>query len=188
MKNETEKVVVELGERKVVVLTLTPFLEIDTDDITKIHHHNIVGEMLTCPVLLNRIGNLLAEADSMLAHAKLDLEMFYAQKEEELRKEHTMTYVNSRQRTVIEKPGSTEVEQMIKRVAEYSVKFKYILKLQKQRDMVNALYWAVKDKSEKVNRISAKLKPEDFEKELLEDTVNGILIKIKDASIKKTKL
>ena len=179
-----ERVTVELGEGRIVVLTLSPFSEIDTDDITKIHYHNLMGEILTCPVLLNRMGNLLAEADNILAEAKLDLEIYYAQKEEELRKEHTSSYTNSRSRVVIEKPGSTEVEQMIYRTPEYKVKKKYVLKLQKQRDIINSLYWAVKDKSDKVSRISEKLRPDDFEKDIAEETINGILIQTKKRFIK----
>jgi hypothetical protein len=181
---DSEIVTVELGKGKIVLLTLTPFSEIDVDDITRIHYNNVMGEILTCPVLLNRIGNLLAEADNILAEAKLDLEIYYAQKEEELRKEHTTRYTNSRAREVIEKPGSTEVEQMIYRTPQYAVKKKHVLKLQKQRDIINSLYWAVKDKSDKVSRISDKLRPEEFEKDIIDETINGILIKTKKRSIK----
>ncbi len=185
---QKESVTIELGKDKLAVLTLTPFdTDIDVDDLTIIHHHNIIGEILTCPVLLNRIGNLLAEVEALLAHAKIDFEIFFAQKEEHFRKEMTNTYINSRGTNKVEPPTNTAVEMAIIRTLDWKVKKKHIITLQKNRDIVNSWYWAIKDKSDKVNKISDKLRPEEFEKEILEGTINGIQIKVQEKSVKSAR-
>ena len=65
---------------------------------------------------------------------------------------------------------------------KYKVKQLNLIKIQKNRDMINSWYWAIKSKDEKLNKISEKLRPEDFESDLLEEKINGVLMK----SFKKT--
>jgi hypothetical protein len=184
---QPEKIAIELGEDKMIVLTLTPFdTDADMDDLTTIHHHNLIGEILTCPALLNRIGNLLADSREILSRAKLDFDIFYAQKYEEVVKKHTSSYTNSRQRVVIEKPSSTEIDQLIIRTPEYKVKKNKIITLEKNHEILTSFYWAVKDKSDKVSKISDKLRPEEFEKEIIEETINSFQIKKAKKSIKNS--
>lgn len=182
--NDSESIITfELGDR-IVILKLQSFDEIDTDEVTKIQYHNIMGELLTCSAVLNRIGNLMALADEALAESKLDFDIYYAQKYEELMKEMTTKYINSRDREVTEKPSSTELEQRIIRTPEYKVKKKNVIRLQKQKDIINSLYWAVKSKDDKLNKLTDKLRPEEFEKEIIEGEINGILIKLQTKAIK----
>lgn len=182
--NEDSSIYTVQLSSKIVVLKLQSFDEIDTDEVTKIQYHNIMGELLTCSAVLNRIGNLMALADEALAESKLDFDIYYAQKYEELMKEMTTKYVNSRDREVTEKPSSTELEQNIIRTPEYKVKKKNVIRLQKQKDIINSLYWAVKSKDDKLNKLTDKLRPEEFEKEIIEGEINGILIKLQTKAIK----
>jgi hypothetical protein len=46
------------------------------------------------------------------------------------------------------------------------------------------LYWSAKSKDSKLDKLSDKLRPEEFERELVEDTINGIVIKFRDSVIK----
>lgn len=173
----------ELGD-KIVVLKLQSFDEIDTDEITKIQYHNIIGELLTCSTVLNRVGNILAAADEALSEGKLDFDIFYAQKYEEWMKSLSVTYTNTKDRQVTEKPSSTEIEQNITRTPEYKVKRKNVIRLQKQKDIINSLYWAVKSKDDKLNKLTDKIRPEQFEGEIIENVINGIMIRIKNKAIK----
>jgi hypothetical protein len=184
MNQDKDKFVIEL-ENKVVVLSINPFdADLDVDELTKIHYHNILGEVLTCSVLLNRVGNLLAEVNANLSESKLDFEIFSAQMQEEKRKTLTFTDVDSKGNEKVSKPTVAEVENSVTRTPQYKVKKKNIIRLQKEVDYVNSLYWAVKDKCEKVNKLTEKIRPEDFENEILEESINGIMVKVKNKLIK----
>lgn len=177
-----EKVTIELKNR-IVVLSLTP-LDTDTnmDEFTTIHYHNIMGEILTCSTALNRAGNMLADYDSILSEAKLDFEIFEAQMHEEKRRALTFETTDAKGSIKINKPTVDDINAAIIRSPEYKVKQLNLIKIQKNRDMINSWYWAIKSKDEKLNKISEKLRPEDFESDLLEEKINGVLMK----SFKKT--
>lgn len=184
MKKEKEKFTIEL-ETKVVVLSLTPFdADLDIDELTKIHYHNIVGEVLTCSVLLNRVGNLLAEVNANLSESKLDFDIFLAQMQEEKRKTLTFEETDAKGNVKTNKPTVAEVENSVIRTPQYKVKKKNIIRLQKEVDYVNSLYWAVKDKCEKVNKLSDKLRPEEFENEVVEESINSVYLKLTSKVVK----
>lgn len=181
-ENEVEKISFPLGD-KMVVLKLQSFDEIDTDEITKIQYHNIIGELLTCSAVLNRLGNVVAEAEEALSKGKLDYDIFYAKEYAKVAKEKTTSYTNTRDRVVTEVPSSNKIEQVIKGTPEYAARIREVIRLQKQRDIINSLYWAVKSKDDKLNKLTDKIRPEDFSKELIEESVNGILIRVKQKTI-----
>lgn len=161
-----------------VVLTLTPFdSDIDADEVTKIQHHNIIGEILTFPVVMNRIGNLKAEMEQALSETKLDFAIFEASQQEKKRKELTFNTADSKGNPKVDKPTKDEVENAVLISPEYKVKKKNLIEVQKNLGYIESLYWAAKDKSVKLDTLSAKMKPEEFEKEILEETINGIMIK-----------
>lgn len=161
---------------KMVVLKLEPFnTDVDMDEYTVIHFHNIMGEILTCSVALNRIGVLLAEIEQLVSESKLDNDIYYAQKSESVRKEMIR---------LGQKPTEATVESSIFISPEYKVKKQYYIKMQKNRDIINSFYWALKDKSTKLDKISDKLRPEEFEKDLVEEKINGVIIKVFNKAIK----
>src|SRR5258708_1384396 len=93
---EKEKTTIELKNR-IVVLSLTPFdTDVNQDEFTTIHYHNLIGEILTISVALNRAGNLLAEMTEILSEAKLDMEIYEAQLNEEKRKELEFEDIDSK--------------------------------------------------------------------------------------------
>lgn len=172
-------------ENKIVVLTFTPFdSDVDVDELTKIHYHNMMGEVLTCSVLLNRVGILLAEMDEYLSNAKLRMEIFLAQQEEIQRAALAFETTDSKGNTKVKTPTVSEVEAAIKRSNQYRDKKIKLNKVQKERDFVNSLYWAVKDKSEKVNKLTDKIIPEEMENNIVEEKINGVMIKLREKAIK----
>ena len=181
---DTEIITLELPN-KIVVLKLTNFdTDIDVDDLTQIHYHNIIGELLTCSAALNRIGNLLAEWDNILSEANLDLEIYHAQRDEELRKILVVETQDDKGKTKYKAATNEAVENAIKRSPEWNIKQRHILKLKKEHAYVNSLYWAMKSKDDKLNKLTDKLRPEDFEKEIVESKINGIYIKLTEKAIK----
>lgn len=178
-----ERIAIELPN-KMVVLSLTNFdTDIDTDQIINIHHHNIIGEILTFPVIMNRIGNLKAEMENQLSEEKMDFEIFQANQEEKMRKQLTTSDTDTKGNVKVSKPTKDEVENAVLISPEYKVKKRHLFKVQKNLAYVESLYWAAKDKSSKLDVFSAKLKPEEFEKDILEGTLNGVEILVKRKSI-----
>lgn len=179
---EKEKITVELTN-KIVVLTLESFsTDIDMDEMLKIHHHNLYAEIITVSVALNRIGNLLASMSEILAEGKLDMEIFEAQKKEEVRKQ-LATIIDEKSGKVY-KATVDEIDATIVRKPEYKVKKKHLITLQKNWDIISSYYWAMQSKSEKLNKLTEKLRPDDMESELIEEKINGVMIKTLNKTIK----
>lgn len=166
-----EKIVIELKGGKVAVLTIQEFdTDVDVDDILRIDYGNIMGEILTFPLLYNRIANLRAEVESLVQHTKMDVDIYEAQLREEKRK--------SLQAASDKRITDTEVESAVKLDARYAAKKKELFQVQKNFAYMDALYWSAQSKDTKLNRLSEKLRPDEFERELVEDTINGIMIKV----------
>jgi flagellar motor protein MotB len=167
--DESENQVIELRNR-VVVLKILPFnTDIDVDDLLRIDYSNLVGEMLTFPVLLNRIMNLKAEMQSIVSESKVDLEVLEAQLTEQKRKSLT----SLGQKTTI-----SEVEAAVRMDATYIARQKLYFSQVKNLDYLDSLYWSAQSKSKLLEKISDKIRPSEFEGELLTDTINGVAIKM----------
>lgn len=172
---EKDQITITLPNGRIAILSIQPFnTQLEIDDILRIDYSNIMGEILTFPLMFNRIANFKAEMENAVSEAKLDLEVFEAQ----LFEEHKKSLVGKE-----EKPTEANIKAAIQRDTRYSVKKKWYFKVQKDLAYMDSLYWSAQSKDTKLNRFSEKIRPEDFEKELLEDTINGIYIKISKALI-----
>ena len=181
---DKEQITIELPN-KMVVLTLTAFdTDIDADELTNIQYYNIIGEILTFPVIMNRVGNLKADMEQVLAETKLDFQIFEAGMQEKMRKSMTFQTEGAKGAIKVDKPTKDEVENAVVLSPEYKVKKKHLFTIQRNLAYVESLYWASKSKDDKLNTLSAKLKPEDMEREILEGSINGVLIKVTKKSIK----
>lgn len=181
--NKAETLVIELPN-KVVRLLFIPFdTDINTDELCQIHHHNIMGEIMTCAAALNRIGNLRAEIENIVAEQKLDFDIFMAMEKTTQRKKLTFDTTDSKGKAKVDKPSADEVETAVLITPAYKVKKKHLLNLEKNLKIVESLYWSMKDKSDKVTRLTEKLRPEDFEKDLVEESINGFMLTMHKKSI-----
>lgn len=179
-----ERTTIQL-KNKVIVLILEPFdTDVDMDDFTKIHYHNIMGEILTCSVALNRIGNLLAEFEALLSESQLDFDIFYAHQEEKFRKDLVRKVVGMRGGEKLENPTNTEIEYAIQRTPEFKAKKMHMISLVKNRDIIKSFYWAVHSKNTKLEKISEKLRPDEFEKDLIEEKINGVYLRVFEKAAK----
>lgn len=168
MYSEKDELLVEL-ENKTYLLKVDSFeQEIDVDEIVKIDYSNILGEVLTFPVLFNRIGLLRAEVTNLVALEKFDVEVLHAQ----LSQEYAKKIVSSG-----DKVTEKKVTDSVLLDTRYIAKKKNYLKLVKHQEYIDSLYWSAKSKDGKLDKLTDKLRPEEFSSELLEDTVNGVLIK-----------
>lgn len=144
--------------------------QIDADALTKIDMNNLVGEIITTPVLVNRWGNIQADIEYQLQVEKLDFDVWCSKEKETLRIK--LGEASSK------KPTISEVDDSLVVLEDYSEKKKRIFKLEKTFSIVKSVYWALKDKSDKLNKLSLTLQRDDLSN-LKSMVVNGIKIVVK---------
>lgn len=168
MQEEEERIVIELGS-KMVTLKLLPFdTEIDVESIIQIDYSNILGEILTFGVLFNRIANLKAEIDSIIKNSRFDLEVFMAKLKEEKRSKILSEGL---------KATVDAIESQVIQDEEYIGKKRSLIGLEKDGQYLDNLYWNCQSKSQLLQRLSDKVRPEEFSGEILSETLNGVMIK-----------
>ena len=181
---DKEKLTINLKER-VVTLQITEFdTDIDTDELTSIDYYNVLGEILTFPVIMNRIGNLKAEMDELVNKQKFLLDIKEAELQEYYRKKLVSKTKDSKGVEKIKDPTESQFKNATKLDKAFQNEKKRLFQLQKEQQYIDSLYWSIKSKDDKLNKLSEKLRPEEFEKEIVEDTINGIMIKNRKKLIK----
>lgn len=148
--------------------------DIDIDDLLKIDYNNLIGEMITFPVIVNRFGVLLAEAESRVAEMKLNLEVLEAKTKERIRLE--LTEQNGKSPTV------EALNNAVLMNPAYQAMKKKFIDIQKTRDYINSAFWSAKDKSSKLDKLSLTITSDDISDTQIEGRVNNVLLK----KVKKT--
>lgn len=143
--------------------------EVDIDELLTIDYSNLIGEMVTFPIIVNRIGLLLADAESKLSETKLNRDVMEAKVKERLRKE------------LLEKNGKAPTIDMVNdsmiQDAGYQAVYRKYIDAQKTRDYISSLFWSAKDKSSKLDKLSLTIQAGDVDEKLIEGTVNRVTIK-----------
>lgn len=175
---EQEKRVIELKSGKTLTLQIHNFgsSEIAIEDLLQVDMNNIMLDIITFPVIFNRIANIKAEIDDLLRTVKYDLNAFEA----ELYEKHKKDFVRRG-----EKATEKALEMAIQRDPQYKVKKYEEFEVQRNADIIDGLYWAAKSKDQKLNAISAKIKPEEFEVDILEGEINSVMIRSMKSSFKQ---
>ena len=165
-----EKRIIQIGGNTYKLIFDNFDEEVDIDSLLKIDYSNLIGELVTFPVILNRFGILLAEAESQVAETKLNMDVYEAKTKEKLRIEHAEQ--NNGKAPTVEALNNAVVSNK----AYQAMKRKYI-EVVKTRDYINSIFWAVKDKSEKLNKLSLSIQPGDLSDSVIEGRVNNVLVK-----------
>lgn len=162
---------VEFSLRGRVVTLTIPTLndDLEVEELIKIDVENLGGEILTFPLVFNRIGNLKAEVNHLLSIAKFNLKSL----ESELYNFYRDPDYHGGKR-VTEKM----VESMICADKKFIIANLEYFKLQEKVEMVESLYWSAKSKDSKLEKISDKMSPNEFSRDILEGQVNKIFIKL----------
>lgn len=161
------------GKDIVYNLSWAPFnMDIDMDELTTVHHWNLVAEILTIPTLLNKINQLKADAESALRIYKLEHDVLVAKKAEEYRKS-LITNVDGKTKhpTVDAVANAVMLDKEV-----YVSKYTYY-NIQRNVQVIDGLYWSVIAKQKEVDKFTSSLTPADLEKEIIEETINSILIR-----------
>lgn len=171
-----EKKIIQVGQITYKLLFDDFDDEMDIDSLLKIDYSNLIGEMVTFPVIVNRFGNLLAEAESQVSEAKLNLEVFEAKTKEKLRLQ--LTAENGGKNPTVDALNNAVILN-----AGFQAMKKRLFESQKTRDYINSIFWSAKDKSDKIS-ILLKSSQITLETELMETRINGILVKNMEKLIK----
>lgn len=143
---------------------------IDIDNLLKIDYSNLIGEIITFPIIVNKFGLLLADAESKVAETKLNIDVYESKAKERLRlrlqgenggKNPTVDALNS---AVMQDKG-------------YQALKRKLIDVTKTRDYINSIFWSCKDKSEKLNKLSLTVQNAEIPEEVLQGRVNNIVIK-----------
>lgn len=165
-----EKRIIQIGGNTYKLIFDNFDEDVDIDSLLKIDYSNLIGELVTFPVILNRFGILLAEAESQVAETKLNMDVYEAKTKERLRIE--LAEQNNGKAPTVEALNNAVVSTK----AYQAMKRKYI-EVVKTRDYINSIFWAVKDKSEKLNKLSLSIQPGDLSDSVIEGRVNNVLVK-----------
>lgn len=150
--------------------------EIDIDALLRIDYTNLIGEMVTFPVIVNRFGNMLAEAESKVAEVKLNIDILEAKLKERLRIE--LSEANGGKNPTVDALNNS-----ILLDKAYQVMRKKYVEMQKQRDYINSIFWSCKDKSDKIS-ILVKSSDITMNTDLSEAKINNVLVKKRENLIK----
>jgi len=177
-QQDKDNIVIHFKER-IVTLHFEPIdSDIDIDDLVKIHYDNLIGEILTIATLMNRVGWLKAEAQDAVRQSSFELQIYEADIKEQYRRNSRSTSSDSKGNQKVKYATKDEVDNSVLQDPGYVNKRKQTMRIQKEYDYIDSLYWAVKSKDQKINRIADHLKPEEYEQEIVTGVVNGIMINV----------
>ncbi len=175
--DNSESIVIEFGNQ-LYSLKIQDFdTDVDVESILKIDYANLLGEILTFPVLFNRIGNLRAEYEALVKMKQFDLEVLKAETKARIRKAETSTVDDGKGKTKVISPTVDELESRVLVDAAYKIAKKELITTEKNFSKIESIYWSAKSKDGKLDKLSDRMKPEEFSMEILQDTCNGVAIK-----------
>lgn len=146
--------------------------EIDLDSIMAIDYSNIYAEIVSVPTLMVNLGRLRSEAEAAQMRAKLKLKLV----ESELYEFHKKTLKSDTGKA----PSIPAVNAAVHGDKKfYNASMSHINATRNFNDM-DAIFWSLKSKDKKIDKImeSMKLSPAEFDKEILTDTFNQVIVKL----------
>ena len=181
-----ETVSIDFKSKKVNINFVEFDKEIDVDELTTIDYNNIYAELITVPALMNRVGMWKAQVTNDMSIAKMQRDISIAEKSEyyRIKLKRMDTYANGKDKITF--PTVAEIENAVTLDAVVINHRKRVIRMQKNVDYLDSLYWSVQSKNSKIEAISKgmQLSPEEFESNLIEQKINGVFIKIKEKLIK----
>lgn len=159
--------------------------EIDVDEITSIDYSNLYGEMVTVSALMNKIGILKAKAESIFSEKKLEFDIYESTIRKRIRRESVMNGGKFKVDDEFIKLTESSLNEAIILDKGWQVNKKNVIKANETLEKINAIYWAVQSKDRKLSVLMKAVTPEEFENELVEGKVNGMIIKKHKSIVKR---
>ena len=167
VKSTDDSTVIRYGNVMIKLKNVEIENEVDPDKITKIDLNNLIAEIITTPVVVNRWGNIMAEMNADAKKEKMKFVILCAQQKEKIR-----IVLGEK---LPKKPTISEVDDALIQKAVYRIAKNKVIEAEKVSEIVNSIYWAVKDKSDKLNKLSLTIQREDLES-IQNTVINGVKI------------
>lgn len=149
---------------------------INIDRLTSIDYGNLYGEAVTVSALLNKVGMLRADAEKAMSEKKLEKEVYEANLRRTWRREAN----RNQGRFTIEdeeiKLSEKALDEAVLLDEDYQTLACEYIEAEKDFNFLDALLWAVQDKSKKLNNLLKPVTPSEFLNELVEGSVNSFVI------------
>ena len=165
-----EKKVVNIAGKQYVLHVGEFDEDFQVEDFLKIDYSNLVGELVTFPIIENRIGLMLADSESRLSEIKLNRDIMEAK----LKEKYAVSLADENGG---KRPTVDAINAAVLQDKGFQIILKKKIEAEKARDYVNSLLWAMKSKSGKLEKLSLTIQSQEIPAELLEGRVNGIVIK-----------
>lgn len=180
---ETTKI--PLGD-KIITIRWDDFDDdIEVADILRIDYSNITGELITFPLIINRLGMLRSEADAIVNQKKLDMDVIKARRRRFYRGNG---YIEKNAQGIKKLKSLTkdEVDDLVTIDEEYKSAGSDHLDAIRKYNNVDSLYWAAKSKDTKLKVFERNgFVVEDHLEDIVDKTINGIPMTIKGKLYKK---
>lgn len=162
------QVIVHLGDNPVSLKFNSFGEEVDVDELTKIDYSNLFGEAITVSALMNQIGLLKSAAENSYSLKKLEVDIYEAEKRREIRGQFSKKELKLTEKQLDEEITLDKAWQIMK---------KQVFSSKKDLDFIDAIYWAVQSKDKKLNNLIKGVTPEELYNEIIDCTINNIVIK-----------
>jgi hypothetical protein len=133
---------------------------IDADKLTKIDMNNLIAEIVTTPVILNRMGNVLATVENEVKMLKLEFEVWEAKEKEVCKVKLADEFYETNKGK--KNPTIADIESAVKINKYYMIKKKQIYQAEQVRDTINSLFWTLKSKCELLTKMSQSINRDDI--------------------------
>jgi hypothetical protein len=176
------KHLIHIGEKPVVLIYSDFEDEIDVNELTRIHYENLWGEAVTVSTLLNRIGQLRAEAERIYDSKKFELNVLEADLKKRWRREANKS---SGKFSITDDDGTVIFIKLTEKSLDdavlcdkgYQTVKNNEIKVKRDYGYIDSLFWAIQSKDRKLNNLLPQVTPGEFYDELIEGSINGIFIK-----------
>lgn len=162
------RTVVFLGSKPVTLNTKDFDEEVNVDQLLAIDYSNLYGEAVTISALMNQVGILKALSEEDVAQHKLKLEVYEADLKQRFRRESNAT---------AQKVTEAGLNEMVSIDPGYQIEKKNLIKSNYNLEIVESIWWSVKSKDQKLNNLVKGVTPEELFNELIDGTVNNIVLK-----------
>lgn len=164
---------------KVILFRVEEFENLDLDKLLKIDYENLVAELVTFPVVVNRLGLLCADMDNEFQMAKLNLSIYEAKQKKVIRQD----LIFHDEKGKAKHPTINEVDDALTTDKGWKVKKMKMLRIQKEKEYMYSVYSSAKDKSHKLDKLSLTIKSGDVDMKIIQRQLNSVYFKIKDGMI-----
>jgi len=135
---------------------------IDVDNLLQIDYSNVIGEILCFPVILNKLGKLLADAEYTVNTNKMLMDVYEAKFKENQRNGATKA------------PSVEQLNNLLDADKMYGVLRKKLIESQRTRDYMNSVFWSAKDKSNMLQKLSLTINFGDYDDKIILKSINSI--------------